>query len=98
LLTHISEGHSAINLSVYLCNNYSRDPLFHKILAKPKEFCNFEQRDSLIFIKLEDQELLCIPDYEYKGQSAKEIVIDGAHSLLAHLESHKMLSYLQSHV
>ncbi len=68
------------------------------MLAKPKDFHNFECRDGLIFIKFEDCEFLCIPSYVHKGRSIKEIVIDEAHSLLAHLESRKMLAYLQDHV
>ncbi|KAK0430234.1 hypothetical protein EV421DRAFT_1721842, partial [Armillaria borealis] len=36
-------------------------------------------------------ELICIPDLIYKGCSIKDIIIDKGHSLLAHLESWKML-------
>ncbi len=49
-------------------------------------------------MKLEDCELLCIPDYVHKGRSVKEIVIDEAHSLLAHLGTRKTLAYLRDHV
>ncbi len=95
---HVSEGHSAMNLIFVLRNRYVNDSLFRKVLAKPKDFRNFELRDGLIFIKFEDRELLCIPDYIHKGQSIKEVVIDEAHSLLAHLGSQKTLSYLRDHV
>lgn len=67
LLGHISERHSVMNLIFILCNRYAHDSLFRKVLAKPKDFHNFELRDGLIFIKFEDHELLCIPDYIYKG-------------------------------
>ncbi len=100
LLGHVSEGCSATNLIFVLRNRYGyvNDSLFRKVLAKLKDFCNFELRDGLIFIKFEDCELLCIPDYIHKGQSIKEVVIDEAHSLLAHLGSRKTLSYLRDHV
>ncbi|PBK96556.1 hypothetical protein ARMGADRAFT_923218, partial [Armillaria gallica] len=91
---HVSEGCLAINLTFVLHDRYMNDDLFKKILAKSKDFYNFECRDGLIFIKFEDCELLCIPSYVHKGRSIKEIVINGAHSLFAHLESHKTLAYL----
>ncbi|KAK0462193.1 hypothetical protein IW261DRAFT_1576437 [Armillaria novae-zelandiae] len=67
LLEHVSEGCSAINLTLILKNVYANDQLFRKVLSNPKEFRNFEIRDNLIFIKLEDRELLCIPDHVHKG-------------------------------
>ncbi|PBK82975.1 hypothetical protein ARMGADRAFT_884079, partial [Armillaria gallica] len=79
-------------------DRYAGDTLFRKILAKPKDFRNFEHCNGLIFLKLEDRELLCIPDYVHKGRSIKEVVIDEAHSLLAHLGTRKTLAYLRDHV
>ncbi len=90
----LANGHSKIDLAFVLRDHYAGDTLFHKILIKPKDFQIFEHQEELIHLKLKNQELLCISDYMHKGQSVKEIVIDEAHSLLAHLGTHKTLAYL----
>ncbi len=94
----LANGHSKIDLAFVLWDCYAGDTLFRKILAKPKDFRNFKHHDGLIFLKLKDRELLCIPNYVHKGRSIKEVVIDEAHSLLAHLGTCKTLAYLQDHV
>ncbi len=69
------------------------------MLAKPKEFQNFEVTDNgLIYLKLNEQHLLCIPDIIVNTCGVRELVIDEAHSVLAHLGYRKTLSYLRSHV
>ncbi len=98
LLTVLAEGRAGIDLRSIIRNKYSSDPLFRKILAQSKDFRNFEVEDGLIFLKMEDCKLLCIPDLVHKGHSMKEIVIDEAHSLLAHLGARKTLACLRDHV
>ncbi|SJL12635.1 uncharacterized protein ARMOST_16064 [Armillaria ostoyae] len=98
LIDVLANGLPKIDLAFVLRDRYAGDTLFQKILAKPKDFRNFEHRNGLIFLKLEDRELLCIPDYVHKGRSIKEIVIDEGHSLLAHLGTRKTLAYLRDHV
>ncbi len=94
LMDVIANRQSKIDLVFVLQDRYAGNNLFWKILAKPKDFCNFEHQNGLIYLKLEDRELLCIPDYVHKGWSVKEIVINRTHSLLAHLGTRKTLAYL----
>ncbi len=55
----------------------------------------FEVTDNgLIYLKLNKQRLLCIPDIIVNKRGVRELVIDKAHSVLAHLGYHKTLSYL----
>ncbi|KAJ3979206.1 hypothetical protein F5890DRAFT_1396608, partial [Lentinula detonsa] len=60
-----------------------------------KDFRNFEIQDGYIYVKLKDRKLLCIPRVLTEGRSVREIIIDEAHCLLAHLSSKKTLAYLR---
>jgi len=72
--------------------------MFKKVLDSPKEYWNFEVKDGLISIKLKDRTALCIPDIKVGDRRLIEVLIDQAHSLLAHLVADKTLSYLREHV
>jgi hypothetical protein len=86
------------DLPAVLKNNYLEDSFYKAILDKPKHYCNFEVVDGLIFVKVKDHWLLCIPQVYIQGCKVREIVIAEAHSLLAHLGASKTLSYLCDHV
>lgn len=87
-----------IDLPTLLRNKYSDDSFFRGILDKPKHYHNFEPDDGLIFVKINDHRLLCIPRIYVKGCNICEIVIAEGHSLLAHLGASKTLAYLRDHV
>jgi hypothetical protein len=91
----VSSSHGGIDLLSELHKNYHKDPLFDLILKKPTEFRNFEVENGLVYLKEKESRLLCIPKVLINGQSAREIVISEAHSLLAHLGASKTLDYLQ---
>jgi len=78
---------------------YKEDTFFGKILETPKAFKNFTlTEDGFIRLKLPDRNVICIPDIRIGEQTLREMVIDQAHSLLAHLGSRKTLSYLREYV
>ena len=78
---------------------YHRDPFYKKILDSPREFKNFETKgDGYIRMKLVDRTVLCIPNIQEDERRLQEIVIDEAHSLLAHLGPKKTLTYLREFV
>ncbi|KAG2335789.1 hypothetical protein BDR05DRAFT_846632, partial [Suillus weaverae] len=79
-------------------HQYSKDAMFRKILESPKDYRNFESKDGLINIKLKDRTALCIPDVKVGERHLIEVLIDQAHSLLAHLGADKTLSYLREHI
>lgn len=80
-------------------NKYTEDPAFSDIVSNPKEYKNFElMEDQLLYLKTNDSKVLCIPLVMVSGQNIREIVILEAHSLIAHLEARKMLTYLRNHV
>jgi len=78
---------------------YKEDTFFGKILETPKAFKNFTlTEEGFIRLKLPDRSVICIPDIRIGERTLREMVIDQAHSLLAHLGSRKTLSYLWEYV
>ena len=64
---------------------YKEDLFFQKILDMPRAFKNFElTSDGFIRLKLHDRDVLCIPDVKVGKRKLHKMVIDQAHSLLAH--------------
>ena len=98
LLTVISQSEQGLDLEMELKEQYFKDPFFKNIVDKPWDFKNFMVSDGLIYVWSDGKKLLCIPKVIIKGNSAWEIVISEAHSLLAHLGTHKTLAYLWDHV
>ncbi|KAG2057841.1 hypothetical protein BDR06DRAFT_836375, partial [Suillus hirtellus] len=74
---------------------YEEDPFFRTILDAPESYKNFQLLDGHLRLKLEDRELLCILDILVGGC---KMLIDQAHSLLAHLGARKTMSYLREYV
>ncbi|KAE9386023.1 hypothetical protein BT96DRAFT_747828, partial [Gymnopus androsaceus JB14] len=98
-LTHVvSSGCTGINVGQVVRDNYSNDSVFRDIIAKPKDYRNYEVIDQTVYLKLIDRTLLCIPDIFVNKRKLREILIDEAHSLLAHLSMKKTLAYLRDHV
>jgi hypothetical protein len=98
LLSVISQSEQGLDLEKELRDQYSKDPFFKNIMAKPCEFKNFVVSDGLLYIRTDGKKLLCIPNVVIKGNATREIVISEAHSLLAHLGTRKTLTYLRDHV
>ena len=94
----LAKGRMDIDMRSELQGRYREDPFFQKILDKPKEFRNFENKEQLTYLKKDDKRVLCIPNVLINGRSAREIVISEAHSMLAHLGSNKTLDYLKDYV
>ncbi|KAE9384838.1 hypothetical protein BT96DRAFT_950271 [Gymnopus androsaceus JB14] len=89
-LTHVvSSGRTGINVEQVVRDNYSNDSVFRDIIAKPKDYRNYEVIDQTVYLKLIDRTLLCIPDIFVNKRKLREILIDEAHSLLAHLSMKK---------
>lgn len=89
---------NGLDLIQSIKDTYVEDPFFDVILKNPKEFRNYEVSDGLIYIKERENKLLCIPHVKINGRNAREIVIDEAHSTLAHLGASKTVDYLRSQV
>lgn len=60
-------------------NKYHEDPFFKQIVDDPSAFKNFE----------------ITPDIEVNGRRLREMIIDQAHSILAHLGARKTTSYIR---
>ncbi|KIY61551.1 hypothetical protein CYLTODRAFT_324921, partial [Cylindrobasidium torrendii FP15055 ss-10] len=94
-----SGGRASMDLIGLVKGKYTKDPLFGPVVNSPKDFQNFELKNDALYLKIQqDVRLLCIPDIMYNSRKVREIIIDEAHSLLAHLGSRKTLAYLRSHV
>ena len=94
----LSRSTLGIDLVDGLRGKYSSDPYFQLILEKPNEFRNFEVENRVIYLKSAERRVLCIPKVLLQGQSARELVISEAHSMLAHLGASKTLDYMRDHV
>jgi hypothetical protein len=95
VLAEVAEG---IDLEAILRDQCAQDPLFKAVVERPKQYRNFEVQDSLVYLRLQERVILCVPKVYVKGRSVREIVITEAYSLLAHLGASKMLAYLQDYV
>lgn len=79
--------------------HYHEDPFFRKILDTPTLLKNFEVlSNGLLHLILYAQTTLYVPDIKIEEQWLQEMVIDQAHSLLAHLGARKTTFYLWEHV
>jgi hypothetical protein len=98
LLSQVSQSLKGLDLIAELRGKFELDPTFNSIIKRPNDFRNFEVDGQVVYLKHQDQRVLCIPKVEIQGRSAREIVISEAHSLLAHLGASKTLDYLRDHV
>ena len=97
LLSIVSQSLQGLDLLAELRGKFELDPAFQPIIAKPKDFRNFEVDGQLVYLRAQGKRVLCIPKIAIQGRSAHEIVISEAHSLLAHLGASKTLDYLRDH-
>ncbi|KAF8831165.1 hypothetical protein HHX47_DHR1000004 [Lentinula edodes] len=98
LLAALAASRSKLDLESVIRNQYGKDSTFKKIIEKPKEFRNFEIVDGLVYLKMQDRKVLCIPTLTVNGRNIRECIIDEAHSLLAHLGARKTIDYLRDYV
>jgi transposase InsO family protein len=98
LLSIVSQGSPGFEFPQCLKGRYSDDKFFKTIVESLKEHKNFELNDGLLFLKSAHRKLLCIPNILIEGRNAQEIIISHAHSLLAHLGTHKTIAYLRDNV
>ncbi|KAG2738351.1 hypothetical protein P692DRAFT_201667639, partial [Suillus brevipes Sb2] len=94
----IALGDPSIDIHERIANRYHEDKFFSRILNQPHAFKNFELSNGRIFLKANDQRILCIPDIKIGARRIREILISHAHSILAHLGPLKTLIYLRENV
>jgi len=99
----VSEGP---NLTRYIDNakdfadkvkkGYESDPLFAKIVNKPKEYPSFEFSKGLLYSKNRvGDRVLCIPRTKSKDYSLTATVIDQAHRVLGHFGPTRTAEYIR---
>ncbi|QRV99116.1 Reverse transcriptase (RNA-dependent DNA polymerase) [Ceratobasidium sp. AG-Ba] len=81
-----------------LKGRYQEDESLAYIAKNPDQYRNFELKDDILYMRQDDDLLLCIPDIKVGERSVREIVITHAHSILAHLGTRKTLSWLRTQV
>ncbi|KAJ3858239.1 hypothetical protein EV359DRAFT_88041 [Lentinula novae-zelandiae] len=67
LLAALAASRSKLDLESVIRNQYGKDSMFKKIIEKPKEFRNFEIVDGLVYLKMQDRKVLCIPTLTVNG-------------------------------
>ena len=98
LLNIVSQSLQGLDLLDKLRGKFGLDPAFKPILNRPNDFRNFEVDGQLVYMKAENNKLLCIPKIMIQGCGVREVVISEAHSMLAHLGASKTIDYLRDHV
>lgn len=94
----ISQAVPQLQFPQCLKHRYNEDDFFKLILEQPSHYKNFYVENGLVFRREGVRYLLCIPKILINGRSAREIVIEHAHSILAHLGARKTLLYLRDQV
>ncbi|PFH44961.1 hypothetical protein AMATHDRAFT_121203, partial [Amanita thiersii Skay4041] len=74
---------------------YDEDEFFRKVLGGRETYLDFKEKDRLVYKRMGDSDVLCIPNVLIGKRSVREMIIDHAHSLLAHLGHKKTLQLLR---
>lgn len=99
LMTTLISDAEGINIFEHVKGNYEQDKLFKLIIKSPDQYRNFLYEDGLLFLKSGDSpKRMCIPDVNVGKRRIREIIINYAHTLLAHLSARKTLQYIRKHV
>jgi hypothetical protein len=79
-----------------VAKGYEYDPLFAKVVEKPKEYKAFDYQNGLLYSKNRaGDSVLCIPRVKNKDESLTAIVIDQAHRVLGHFGSMRTAEYIR---
>ncbi|KZT29510.1 hypothetical protein NEOLEDRAFT_1044227, partial [Neolentinus lepideus HHB14362 ss-1] len=83
-----------------LKGQYLKDKFFADILKDQSKYTKmFVFENELVYIKTDkNPKVLCIPDIQIGARKIREILINHAHSILAHLGGQKTLAYLRENV
>ena len=60
----------------------------------PKHHKNFKVENRLVYLVTDEAHNLCLPNVTHNRRRVWELIIDKAHSLLAHLRFKKTLTYV----
>ena len=82
----------------WIKGQYEQDSFFKLILDNLDHYRNFDEQDGYVRLRSKERTALCIPNILIEGRSVRERLIEQAHSVLAHLGTHKTLAYLRNHL
>jgi hypothetical protein len=98
LTSVINLGDPSIDIHERIVNQYNEDKFFTRILNQPHAFKNFKLSNGHVFVKNNNQHILCILDIVIGKWCIRKILISHVHSILAHLGPSKRLTYLRENV
>ncbi|QRW02440.1 Pol polyprotein/retrotransposon [Ceratobasidium sp. AG-Ba] len=98
LETALTECVTEFVLPGSLKGRYREDPALSHIASEPSQYRNFELRDDVLYLRRDENLVLCVPDVKIGERSVREVVITHAHSILAHLGAKKTLAWLRTQV
>lgn len=93
----VNDTEPEIHIPGSFARYYAQDKFFKGIIAKPNDFTNFRLDGDLLYIMTGEERLICVPDFTHNGRSVKEIIIEQAHSVIAHLGASKTLQYIRTY-
>jgi hypothetical protein len=67
LIDLVNGGSKPIDLIESVREQYTQDPLFSKVLQSPREFKTFKLVNNVLYLKLADHRVLCLPSIMTKG-------------------------------
>ncbi|KAF8547068.1 hypothetical protein OG21DRAFT_1490546 [Imleria badia] len=75
---------------------YKSESLLVKIVAQPSHYPQFTEKDSLLYMKIcGNEEVLCLPQVKFKGDSLIAQIIDGTHKALGHFGAQRTADYIR---
>ncbi|QRV96035.1 Pol polyprotein/retrotransposon [Ceratobasidium sp. AG-Ba] len=96
--TALTECVTEFKLPDSLRGRYKEDPSMSYIFSDRDQYRNFEVIEETLYLRRDDNLLLCVPDVKVGDRSVREIIITHAHSILAHLGAKKTLMWLRTQV
>lgn len=92
----IRSSEPELSIPSVFSRHYANDKFFKMVLEKPDDYTNFDEEAGLIYLLTSEERLICVPSFLHQGRSVREIIIEQAHRLLAHLSASKTLQYIRA--
>lgn len=92
----IQSTEQALDIPRSFVPHYTNDKFFKAVVERPTDYSNFRLESGIIYLNTGDEDLICVPEFLHQGRSIREIIIEHAHRILAHLGASKTAQYVRA--
>lgn len=92
----IQSTEQALDIPASFALHYANDKFFKTVVERPNDYSNFREEGGIIYLNTGDENLICVPEFLHQGRSIREIIIEHAHRILAHLGASKTAQYVRA--